>query len=149
MATSFKCLVFGLIIFLVAGSASITAAAPGFLEGHLKVIFGMAVGPSDDMPRAEGAPQSYAKYPLVVVSQEEKKEIARVVADEKGNYRVELPPGNYVLDIQDRVAKHVRAAPRPFTVTPGETVRVDMNIIIGFRSAGGCSLDHKKTDMPG
>ena len=85
------------------------------------------------MPRPEGAPQSYAEYPLVVLSQEEKKEIARVTADKKGDYRVALPPGNYVLDIQDRVAKHVRAAPRPFTVVSGQTVHVDMNILIGIR----------------
>ena len=129
---SFKCLVFGLIIFLLAGAASINAAQQGFLEGHLKIIFGMAVQPSDDMPRPEIKPQSYAEYPLIILSQEEKKEIARVTADENGNYRVGLPPGNYVLDIQDRKAKHVRAAPRPFTVVSNQTVHVDMNIRIGM-----------------
>jgi hypothetical protein len=30
------------------------------------------------------------------------KEIARVTADENGNYRVALPLENYVLDVQDR-----------------------------------------------
>ena len=109
----------------------------------------MAVGESDEMPRAEGAPQSYAEYPLIVLSQEDKKEIARVTADQSGNYRVALAPGNYVLDVQDRVAKHVRAAPQRFTVVSNQTVHVDMSIIIGFRSAGGCSLDRKKTYMPG
>ena len=98
----------------------------------MKIIFGMAVGQSDEMPRAEVAPQSYAEYPLIVLSQEDKKEIARVTADEKGNYRVALAPGNYVLDIQDRVAKHVRAAPRPFTLVSNQTVHVDMNIVIGI-----------------
>ena len=95
----------------------------------------MAVGESDEMPRAEGAPQSYAQYPLIVLSQEEKKEIARVTVDEKGNYRVGLPPGNYILDIQNRVAKHVRAAPRPFTVVSNQTVHVDMNVLTGMRRA--------------
>jgi hypothetical protein len=46
---------------------------------------------------------------------------------------VVLPPGNYVLDIQDRLAKHIRAAPRPFTVVSNQTVHVDMNILIGIR----------------
>jgi hypothetical protein len=99
----------------------------------LKIIFGMAVGPSDDMPRPEVKPQSYAQYPLIVLSQEEKKEIARVTADENGNYRVALPPGNYVPDVQDRLAKHIRAAPRPFTVVANQTVDVDMNIVIVIR----------------
>ena len=146
MSMFFKYLAIAFIIFLIADTESINAAEQGFLEGRLKIIFHMAVGESsDEMPRAEAAPASYAQYPLVILSQEDKKEIARVTADEKGNYRMALPPGNYVLDIQDRVAKHIRAAPRPFTVTPGETVRVDMSIIIGFRSAGGGSLDRKKT----
>jgi len=130
----FKYLASGFLIFLIAGTAWIEAAPPGFLEGHLKIIFGMAVGESDEMPRAEGAPQSYAKYPLIVLSQEDKKEIAQVPVDQSGNYRVTLPPGNYVLDIQDRVAKHTRAAPRPFTVVSNQTVHVDMNVVIGMHS---------------
>ena len=132
MSTSFKYLACFSAIFLLACSALVTAAEQGFLEGHLKIIFGMAVGPSDDMPRPEVKPQSYAEYPLIILSQEEKKEIARVTADENGNYRVGLPPGNYVLDIQDRKAKHVRVAPRPFTVVSNQTVHVDMNILIGM-----------------
>jgi hypothetical protein len=120
-------------VFLLASSALVTAAEQGFVEGHMKIIFGMAVGESDEMPRAEGAPQSYAKYPLIVLSQEDKKEIARVPVDQSGNYRVALSPGNYVLDIQDRVAKHIRAAPRPFTVVSNQTVHVDMNILHGIR----------------
>jgi hypothetical protein len=135
MSMFFKYLASAFLIFLVAGTVSIEAAPPGFLEGHLKIIFGMAVGESDEMPRAEGAPQSYAKYPLIVLSQEERKEIARVTADQSGNYRVALPPGNYILDIQDRVAKHIRAAPRPFTVVSNQTVHVDMNILHGIRRA--------------
>jgi hypothetical protein len=127
-----KYLVSGFLIFLLGGSPSINAASQGFLEGHLKIIFGMAVEPSDDMPRPEVKPESYAEYPLIILSQEEKKEIARVTADENGNYRVGLPPGNYVLDIQDRKAKHVRVAPRPFTVVSNQTVHVDMNILIGM-----------------
>jgi hypothetical protein len=133
MSTSFKYLASSFVIFLVAGVASINAESQGFMEGHLKIIFGMAAGESDEMPRAEGAPQSYANYPLIVLSQEDKKEIARVPVDQSGNYRVALPPGNYVLDIQDRVAKHIRAAPRPFTVVSNQTVHVDMNILSGIR----------------
>jgi len=128
----FKYLASGFLIFLIAGTAWIEGAPPGFLEGHLKIIFGMAVGESDEMPRAEGAPGSYAQYPLIILGQAERKEIARVTVDKKGDYRVALPPGNYVLDIQDRVAKHIRAAPRPFTVVSNQTVHVDMNIVIGM-----------------
>ena len=130
----FRHLASAFIVFLLPGTTTINAAQQGFLEGHLKIIFGMAVGESDEMPRAEGAPQSYAQYPLIILSQADRKEIARVPVDQSGNYRVALPPGNYVLDIQDRVAKHIRAAPRPFTVVSNQTVHVDMNILIGPRA---------------
>ena len=55
-----------------------------------------------------------------------------MTADESGNYRVALPPGAYVLDVQDRARKRLRAKPQPFTVVPNQTVRVDMSIFIGF-----------------
>lgn len=120
-------------IFLLAFSASLHAAEQGFLEGHLKIIFGMAAQSSDDMPRPEIAPESYAEYPLVVLSQDGKKEVARLTADEDGNYRIALPPGAYILDIQNRAAKRLRARPQSFTVVSDQTVRVDMNVNTGIR----------------
>ena len=142
MSIFFKYLASAFLTFLVARTASIEAAPPGFLEGHLKIIFGMAVGESDEMPRAEGAPGSYAQYPLIVLSQADRKEIARVPVDQSGNYRVALPPGNYVLDIQDRVAKHIRAAPQRFTVVSNQTVRVDMTIFIGPAKGQASAYSH-------
>ena len=53
--------------------------------------------------------------------------------DENGKYRVALPPGAYILDVQDRVAKRVRAKQQPFAVVSNQTIRIDMNIFIGFR----------------
>jgi hypothetical protein len=133
MSISFRYLVSAFLVLLLPSGASINAAPPGFVEGHLKIIFGMAAKPSDDMPRQSIPAENYADYPLVILTQEEKKEITRVTADGNGNYRVEVPPGNYILDIQDRVRKHVRARQQSFTVVAGKTVPVDMNIIIGMR----------------
>ncbi len=56
-----------------------------------------------------------------------------MTADSKGNYRVELPAGTYLLDIQNRVRKHVRAKPVPFTITSGQTAHVDMEMDTGIR----------------
>jgi hypothetical protein len=127
-----KYLISGCLFLILVGIESINAAPQGFLEGHLKILSPRAVEPSDNMPRPAVEPETYAKYPLIVFSADGKREIARVTADVNGNYRVALPPGAYILDVQDRVAKHVRAKPQPFTLVSNETVRVDMNIIIGF-----------------
>lgn len=101
------------------------------MEGHLKIALAMATQASDDMPRRQTAAVPYSDYPLIVLTDDGKKGITPVKADENGNYRVPLPPGNYVLDVQDRVPMRVRATSRPFTVACNEIVRVDKNIFIG------------------
>jgi len=73
-------------------------------------------------------------HPLIILSHDGKKEVARVTADENGNYRLALPASNYILDVDRRTPKgHVRAKPQRFTVTSNQTVRVDMNIDTGVR----------------
>ena len=119
---------------ILADTAQSDAVPPGFMEGHLKITWlGAAEAEaSDEMPRQAVAPETYAKYPLIVSSQDGKIEIARVTADGNGNYRAALPPGAYILDVEDRVAKRLRAKSQPFTVVSNQTVHVDMNIVIGF-----------------
>jgi hypothetical protein len=117
---------------VVAGIAPSNAEQTGFIEGHLKIISPRVVEPSDEMPRQTVTAETYAEY-LLIISSQEGKEITRFTADENGNYRVPLSPGAYILDVQDRAAKRVRAKPQPFTVASNQTVRVDMSIIIGFR----------------
>jgi hypothetical protein len=120
------------ISLLLAGTASIDAAPTGFVEGHLKIISPKEVELADETP-SKGIDVDYAEYPLIILSHDGKKEIARVTADKNGIYRVGLPPGDYVLDVQDRRRRHVRAAPQPFTVASNQTVHVDMNIDTGVR----------------
>src|SRR3979490_474606 len=81
--------------------ASINAAPQGFLEGQLKIISGRPVTLDDenlskpiDGKRAAAA-ADYANYPLVVLSQGEKKQVARIATDAQGHYRTSLPPGDY------------------------------------------------------
>ena len=129
-----KNLIVGCIFLVLAGSATSSDALPsGTMEGHLKIVSPKAVEPSDNMPRPAVAPETYAEYPLIILSQDGKKEIAQVTPDENGRYRVELPAGAYILDVKDRAAKRIRAKPQPFTVISSQTVRVDMNIFTGFR----------------
>jgi hypothetical protein len=104
------------------------------MEGHLKIRSPKAFDLGDENA-ATVTTENYADYPLVVLSKIGQKEIARVTADRDGNYRVALPPGDYVLDVQartlGRTRGHVRAKPQPFTVVSNQTVRVDMIIDTG------------------
>ena len=121
------------IFLMLAGSASVKAAAEGFMDGHLKIVVIRPVEP-DNMPQS--APETYAEYPLIILSQDGKREIARLTADKSGNYRVALPPGAYTLALQERsgeerAAEPIHATRQPFTVVANQTVRVDMTIFIG------------------
>jgi hypothetical protein len=122
-------------VFLVPMSclASDNVAAPGFVEGHLKIISPREVELANGVPASITA-ESYAEYPLIILSQDSKKEIARVTADGNGKYRLPLSPGDYILDVQRRQPKgHVRAKPQRFTIVSNQTVRVDMDIDTGVR----------------
>src|SRR5947208_13786424 len=119
------------IFLMLACAPSIKAAPQGFMEGHLKIVVIRAVEP-DNIP----LPENYAEYPLIILTQEGKREIARLTADKSGNYRVALPPGAYILALQERsgeerAAERIHANPQPFTVVSNQTVRVDMSILIG------------------
>ncbi|MGA8618349.1 MAG: carboxypeptidase-like regulatory domain-containing protein [Candidatus Sulfotelmatobacter sp.] len=120
-------------IFLVLASSALVNAGPvGFLEGHLRIVSPKPVELAEASPQ-KFTPQSYAEYPLIIRTRDGKKEIKRVTADKNGDYRIELPPGDYVLDVQGRAPGHVRAKPQPFTVASNHTVRVDMDIDTGIR----------------
>jgi hypothetical protein len=118
----------GCIFLLLASSAAWSdSSPPGVMEGHLKILSPRPVDIGDENATTATA-QNYADYPLLILSRDQKKEITRITADSNGNYRVSLPPGDYVLSLQGRTRKHVRARPQPFTVKSNLTVRVDMEI---------------------
>ena len=129
MSSFLKCLIAVCIFSVVAGLAT---EPPGFVEGHLKIISRTEVELADGNAPAITA-ENYAQYPLIILSQGGKKELARVTADGNGNYRTVLPPGDYVLDVQGRARGHVRAKPQRFTVVSNQTVRVNMDIDTGVR----------------
>src|SRR5438067_2545256 len=112
--------------------AFIDAAPQGFLEGHLKIISLKEVQLAEERASKVTA-SNYGDYPLIVLSRDGKQEIAHVTVDASGNYRVALPPGDYVLDVQGRRPGGLRAKPQPFTVISNQTVRVDMDIDTGIR----------------
>lgn len=133
MSSVLNYLVSACVFLVLAGSALIDAAPPGSVEGHLKIVSPKGVELADGSPSADVATVNYAEYPLIILSRDGKTEIARVTADQNGTYRVSLPPGDYVLDVQDRRRRHVRATPQPFTVASNQTVHVDTNIDTGVR----------------
>jgi hypothetical protein len=119
-------------LFVMSCAHPTHPAEPGFLEGHLTIVSLKGVDLADASP-SKGIAENYADYPLVILSAIGQQEIARVIADQRGNFRVALPPGDYVLDVQDRERRRIRAKPATFTVIPDQTVRVDFDLDTGIR----------------
>ena len=126
-----KHLILGCLFLVPIGCLASGNTAPGFLEGRLRILaFKDVELAGANPPKFSGG--NYAEYPLIILSGDGKKEIARVRANENGSYRLALPPGDYILDVQGRRPKgHVRAKPQPFTVVSNQTVRIDMDIDTG------------------
>jgi hypothetical protein len=122
----------GFFLIPLGGIRAGDAVSPGFLEGHLKIVSPKPVQVAEAGP-SKGATVLYAEYPLVILSREAQKEIARVTADKDGNYRVALPPGDYVLDAKGRAPGHVRATPVRFSVVSNQAVHVDFDLDTGIR----------------
>ena len=108
------------------------AAESGVLEGHLTIVSPKGVDSAEAGP-SKGSGGDYAAYPLLILSKDRRKEIRQLTADTDGNYRVSLPPGEYVLDAKGRAPKRVRATPKPFTIVSSQTVRVDFDLDTGIR----------------
>lgn len=124
-------IVAGFFLTLI-GVAAADDAVPGVLQGHLKIVLPKTVDLADGNDPAP-AMENYVEHPLIVLSADGKKEIARIIPDKNGNYRIALPPGDYLLDIHGRAPRRVRAKPQPFRVISNQTIRVDMAMDTGIR----------------
>ena len=120
------------LFLMLYGSSILNAVLPGFLEGHLKVLSLKEVELAEE-GLSKGATEAHQNYPLVILSQDGHRAIAHVTADSNGHYRATLPPGEYILDVQNPALKHLRATPQSFKIESNQTVRVDMTVDPGIR----------------
>jgi hypothetical protein len=135
----FKHIIGVCLTLLMLGSTAMNAAPQGFLEGRLKIVSRTPVeleGENNARETTSAMTDTYASYPLVVLSRGERKQITRITADGKGNYRVALPPGDYILDVEGRVPKRVHVRAQPFTIVANETVHVDITVDAAFAAEG-------------
>jgi hypothetical protein len=121
------------LYLLAIASTDARDPATGVMEGHLRIFSFNEVELAKNGTPEKVASGMYADYPLVIRSHDGGTETARINADDDGNYRIGLPPGNYVLDLAGRRRQRARAAPQSFTVRSNQTVRVNLEIDTGVR----------------
>lgn len=109
-------------------------ATQGWVEGQVKIFpLGDANLKDDGNPATTAAEQLYSEFSLVVRSRHGKREITYVAVDRNGNYRVELQPGDYILEVHGPDSKATRVKSRLFSIVSGQTTHVDLNIDTGIR----------------
>jgi len=121
-----------LMAALALAAAGCKRAANGFLEGAV------TVGPLTpvermDAPSPTPPPEVYTSRALNVFKVDGVTLVKRVPFEPDGSYRVELPPGTYVVDIEHSGIDSASGLPTSTTIRSGETTRLDIDIDTGIR----------------
>ena len=124
-------------LVLLALTFVIISCAPGpqetgTLEGHV------TIGPlvpvmREGEPEPTPAPEVYAGRQIVIYAQDGRTEITRVQIDAEGNYRVTLPVGTYVVDINRIGIDRGIDLPKTVEIVSGQVTRLDVEIDTGIR----------------
>ena len=123
---------FGCISDLVPSACSPGPAEFGVLEGHV------TIGPLTPVLR-EGeapptpAPEVYAARQIVVYEPNGTTEVTRLEIDPEGNYRGELPVGEYVIDFNRAGIDSADGLPTTILIEAGQTFILDIDIDTGIR----------------
>jgi len=126
---------FKIILLMVALSAMLiscggTRQANGVLEG--KVSIGPITPVQQSMP-VPTPPEVYAARKVLVYDSEHNKLLYTVSLDDNGNYRIELEPGTYVVDINHVGIDRSSEVPKTIEIEPGITVVLNISIDTGLR----------------
>jgi hypothetical protein len=115
------------LLLVVIRGALAGSSSTGVLEGRVEILRSGGANLSDDTSaRKEKAP--YSGSPLVVLSKDGKTEVSQILPDSEGRFHVDLPAGDYVLNLKQHGRGRLRAEARPFTIVAGQTVHVDMTV---------------------
>lgn len=123
---------FGAALFLLlVGACSVVPQEMGTLEGH--VAMSMAPVQREGLLVPTPAPEAYAVRQIVLLGQNGRREVARVQIGPQGNYRVQLPAGSYVLDINHVGMDRGIDLPKTVEIFSGQVTRLDVKIDTGVR----------------
>jgi len=121
-------------IFLAAvlTSCSSQPRATGVLAGHV------TIGPlvpvvREGVPEPTPAPGVYAARQIVIFQPDGQKEVARADIDASGDYRIELPVGTYVVDINHGGIDTAKGLPAEIAIEVNQLTRLDIDIDTGIR----------------
>jgi len=119
-------------VMLLVASCVPVPGETGVLQGHV------TIGPlvpvvQEGVPEPTPGPEVYASRQIVIYASDGQTEVARVQIDGKGNYRVELAVGTYVVDINHAGIDMAKELPQTVEIGSGQVTRLDVDIDTGIR----------------
>lgn len=123
-----------LLLSLLAGCAG-AAVEPGVIQG--KVTVG-PLTPVERVPEPGETPspipaQVYTSRSVDILKADGRTLVKHVQFQGDGTYKVELPPGTYVVASPAGQFEHARELPKTVTLKSGEVVTLDLDIDTGIR----------------
>ncbi len=121
-----------LVLLMIVIGCTTTPLGKGSLEG--KVTIG-PLCPVERIPPAPGCQPTdatYKAFPVAVYSPSQKMIIAEIKPAVNGSYRVELPEGNYVVEMENP-HKFGKNLPQAVIIRNNQTTTLDINIDTGIR----------------
>ena len=112
------------------GACGGSKQATGVLEG--KVSIG-PITPVESTTPVPTPPAVYAARTILVFDQWHSKLHYALSLDDNGNYRVELKPGIYVIDINYAGMDRSSDVPKSIEIDAGRTVELNISIDTGLR----------------
>ena len=106
----------------------------GIIEG--KVTIGpLRPGPVRiNQPEPEVPPEMFASHKIVILSEDQSSQVAETKIDSKGNFRVDVPAGNYFITFSPHdIGFKQSNPPHSVSVQAGQTTHFDLDIDTGMR----------------
>ncbi len=104
----------------------------GFLEGKVTIGPLCPVERNPPDPRCQPTEETYKAWPIAVYTPDKETKVAQIEPLVNGTYKVELPVGEYVVDLekQHMFGKNLPAA---VTIKKGEITTLNIDIDTGIR----------------
>ena len=111
----------------------------GFLKGKINIgplcpveRNSLPAGRQAPDPKCQPTLETYAAWSMAVYSSDGKNKIVEIKPDAGGFYKVELPIGNYIVDLKVQRA-FAQGFPKAVTIKKGQITTLDIDIDTGIK----------------
>ena len=121
-----------LLILVILNACSAAPSALGTLEGHVTIG---PLGPvlREGEPPPKPTPEVYASRQIVIFAADGRTEVTRAKIEADGSYRLALPAGTYVVDINHAGIDQGVGLPKKIEIRGQKATRLDVEIDTGIR----------------